>query len=685
MLELAKMKRNLLLLFDRPHEPIYVPKGEEKISFDIPTNYLNNRYQPVANGILSRFNNESQSSVSIKPISIPDLSLPLSLSRRDNFSLFIPSHRKMSGQLTDMFLGMRTVEDLLSLAVYCRDRMNAQMFVYALSVAILHRPDTKNLPIPQLSEIFPDKYMDGSIFHRAKEEANVVPIGSRTPIEIPLELTATDADPEHRVAYWREDIGINLHHWHWHLVYPFDGPSIAVNKDRRGELFYYMHHQIMARYNTERLCNNLPRVRRLLNLREPIPEAYFPKLDQMVAGRAWPARPAGFTLSDIDRNADQLRFDLSDLERYRDRIIEAVHTQSVRTDQGGIIQLDEVTGIDILGNIMEASILSPDRTYYGDLHNLGHVAISFCHDPDNRYLENFGVMGDSTTAMRDPIFYRWHAFINSIFTQFKDSLPAYTSQQLSFPGVTVTDCRINTPRANPNTLSCHWKKSDIDLSRGLDFTPRGSIMARIQHLDHDEFSYSITVNNSNDGDVTGNVRIFMAPKFDETGHHFNFNEQRKLMIEMDKFVAKLKRGQNIISRKSVESSLTIPFEATFRNLDRNRPNEQDLQNFDNFNFCGCGWPQHMLVPKGTKQGYPMDMFVMISNYELDRVMQAEPSGCYDGISFCGLRDLKYPDVRPMGFPFDRIGQNTVGMLNDFLIPNMNVQQITIRFSEFIKS
>ena len=68
------------------------------------------------------------------------------------------------------------------------------------------------------------------------------------PIEIPLDFTATDADAEHRVAYWREDVGINLHHWHWHLVYPYDGPIVTVNKDRRGELFYYMHHQVMARY-----------------------------------------------------------------------------------------------------------------------------------------------------------------------------------------------------------------------------------------------------------------------------------------------------------------------------------------------------------------------------------------------------------------------------------------------------
>lgn len=67
------------------------------------------------------------------------------------------------------------------------------------------------------------------------------------PIEIPRDYTASDLDEEHRVAYWREDIGINLHHWHWHLVYPFETDIRIVNKDRRGELFYYMHHQIQAR------------------------------------------------------------------------------------------------------------------------------------------------------------------------------------------------------------------------------------------------------------------------------------------------------------------------------------------------------------------------------------------------------------------------------------------------------
>lgn len=92
------------------------------------------------------------------------------------------------------------------------------------------------------------------------------------------------------------------------------------------------------------------------------------------------------TLSDISRPADQLRFAISDLELYRTRILEAVQTRRIRNAQGGTQILDENTGIDILGNMIEASILSPDQTFYGDLHNLGHIALSYIHDPDHRYL-----------------------------------------------------------------------------------------------------------------------------------------------------------------------------------------------------------------------------------------------------------------------------------------------------------
>lgn len=79
----------------------------------------------------------------------------------------------------------------------------------------------------------------------------------------------------------------------------------------------------------------------------------------------------------------------------------------------------------------------------------------------------------------------------------------------------------------------------------------------------------------------------------------------------------MKQGSNTIIRHSTESSLTIPWERTFRDIDFNRPTGG--QALDRFNFCGCGWPQHMLLPKGTEAGYLCQLFVMISNYADDRV------------------------------------------------------------------
>lgn len=36
---------------------------------------------------------------------------------------------------------------------------------------------------------------------------------------------------------------------------------------------------------------------------------------------------------------------------------------------------------------MESSILSINRDFYGDLHNMLHVFLGLIHDPDGRYLE----------------------------------------------------------------------------------------------------------------------------------------------------------------------------------------------------------------------------------------------------------------------------------------------------------
>lgn len=93
--------------------------------------------------------------------------------------------------------------------------------------------------------------------------------------------------------------------------------------------------------------------------------------------------------------------------------------------------LNTPDGIDHLGNMIESSILSPNRKYYGDLNNMGHAFIAFCHDPTYTFLETGGVMGDPATAMRDPVFYRWHAYLAAIFQLHKNLLPPYTANEVN--------------------------------------------------------------------------------------------------------------------------------------------------------------------------------------------------------------------------------------------------------------
>ncbi|PZC83581.1 hypothetical protein B5X24_HaOG207564 [Helicoverpa armigera] len=500
----------------------------------------------------------------------------------------------------------------------------------------------------------------------------------RTPIIIPRDYTATDLEEEHRLAYFREDIGVNLHHWHWHLVYPFTASQRAiVAKDRRGELFFYMHQQLIARYNGERLNNSLKRVKKFSNWREPIPEAYFPKLDSLTSSRGWPPRQANMQWQDLNRPVDGLNVTINDMERWRRNIEEAISTGTVTNADGTTSPLD----IDILGNMLEASILSPNRELYGSIHNNGHSFSAYIHDPTHRYLESFGVIADEATTMRDPFFFRWHAWIDDICQKHKESsyVRPYTRSELENPGVSVTSVSVETQGGQPNTLNTFWMSSDVDLSRGLDFSDRGPVYARFTHLNNRPFRYVINVNNTGMARRT-TVRIFIAPKFDERNLAWALSDHRKMFIEMDRFVVPLNAGQNTITRLSTESSVTIPFEQTFRDLSV-QSNDPRRPNLAEFNFCGCGWPQHMLVPKGTEAGAAYQLFVMLSNYDLDSVEQPDGSqlSCVEASSFCGLKDRKYPDRRAMGFPFDR-PSSTATNIEDFILPNMGLQDITIRLS-----
>ncbi|XP_037809670.1 phenoloxidase 2-like [Lucilia sericata] len=679
-------RKALELLFDRPLEPVFTARDDGKAVFDLPESYYNEQYVDVKDEIQSRFSEDVDVKIPLRELKPkPDLSFTRPLGKRKQFSLFNSIHRSIAARLIDIFMSSPNEDIFIATCAYCKDRVNPFLFQYCFSVAVQHRKDTSDFPVKPIAETFPQNFIEPAVFKDARAEGEVVPNpGDRRHIEIPRNYTASDREEEQRLGYFREDIGVNSHHWHWHLVYPGNGPIDIVKKDRRGELFYYMHHQILARYNVERFCNGLKKVKILNNVREPITEGYFPKIMSSLNNRTYPSRNTNTKLQDIDREDSKL--EIADLERWTDRIVTAIDQGFVVDTQGKQIPLDSKKGIDILGDMVECTILSVNPTFYGNLHNEGHNAISFCHDPDARFLEDFGVMGDVTTAMRDPVFYRWHGFIDTIFNRHKERLDPYSSKDLEFNGVIVTklEVRIQSLKATPNTLITYMERSDVNLAAGLDFGPKGNIYATFTHLQHAPFEYVIDVTNNDKKPLKGTCRIFLCPKSDERGTALGLNDQRQLAIEMDKFTVNLMPGPNNIRQLSKKSSITIPYERTFRPIG---PDYQptDMERLAEFRFCGCGWPEHMLLPRGKPEGMTFDLFVMISDFTGDAVQQMNnnPDICGDSSSFCGLKDKLYPDNRTMGYPFDRRLQ--VGTLKELTntFSNMSMTDVVIRFNDVI--
>lgn len=76
-------------------------------------------------------------------------------------------------------------------------------------------------------------------------------------------------------------------------------------------------------------------------------------------------------------------------------------------------------------------------------------------------------------------------------------------------------------------------------------------------------------------------------------------------------------------------------------------------------------------------GLSCELFVMVSNYQDDRVDQDLVGNCNDAAVFCGLRDRLYPDRKAMGYPFDRLPRQGADTLQQFLTPNMRSVPVSI--------
>ncbi|XP_026745182.1 phenoloxidase subunit 2-like, partial [Trichoplusia ni] len=175
---MADVVESLKLLFDRPNEPLITPKGDKKAVFQLTESFVPPEYANNGVELNNRFGDDASEKIPLKHLSVyPSFPKASQLPADADFSLFLPKHQDMATEVIDAFMNVpqNELQDFLSTCVYARANLNPQLFNYCYSVALMHRDDTKNVPIQNFAETFPSKFMDSRVFQRAREVSAVVP------------------------------------------------------------------------------------------------------------------------------------------------------------------------------------------------------------------------------------------------------------------------------------------------------------------------------------------------------------------------------------------------------------------------------------------------------------------------------------------------------------------------------
>ncbi|XP_053640583.1 hemocyanin subunit-like [Cherax quadricarinatus] len=561
------------------------------------------------------------------------------LEQKHWFSLFNTRQREEALMLYDVLEHSKDWQTFISNAAYFRSRMNEGEFVYALYAAVTHSSLTKHVVLPPLYEVTPHLFTNSEVIQQAYQAKM-----TQTPGKFRSHFTGSKKNPEQRVAYFGEDIGLNTHHVTWHLEFPFwwNDANEGHHLDRKGENFFWVHHQLTVRFDAERLSNYLDPVDEL-HWEETIKEGFAPHTTYKYGGE-FPSRPDNIHFEDVDGVAR-----IRDLVILETRIRDAIAHGYVTAKDGSTIDISNSHGIDVLGDVIESSTYSPNIEYYGSLHNTAHIVLGRQGDPHGKYDLPPGVLEHFETATRDPAFFRLHKYMDNIFREHKDSLTPYTKEELEFRGVKIDNVVID------GTLETYFEDFEYSLLTAVDDTVEiddVEITTLVSRLNHKDFSYKIDVVNNNDREMLATVRIFALPHRDNNGIVYPFNEGRWRAIELDRFWKKLRPGVTHIVRKSTESAVTVPDVPSFHTLIQKADaalssgSQLDLHEYES----ALGLPNRFLLPKGNSEGLEFDLVVVVTDGSADAAV--DNLHRITEFNHYGYRGV-YPDNRPHGYPLDR--------------------------------
>ncbi|KAL9692654.1 hypothetical protein quinque_016425 [Culex quinquefasciatus] len=573
------------------------------------------------------------------------------LPKGEIYTIFNYWYMKQTQLLFDFFYYSADWATLYKNVVWARENTNEGMFMYAVTLVVLHRKDLQGVGLPVVYELNPYLFFNGDLIHDAMvkrmydSEYGFHSVGKlNRAVSNFTSKFSTNYYGEGKMAYFTEDIGMNAYYFYYMMEYInfLGGEEFGLKYDRRGELFLYMHQQLMARYNLERQSNSMDFVE-VLQWNFPLKTGYNPML-RYWNGVPMRSRESEFTLKGYDPMKLQTMLEIE--QRFKRVIDLGYYTLS----NGTIVSFRAPEAVDFLGNMMGGNADSIDRDYFKAYGVFARMILAqgdyygFTSDlwP--------GAVMQMETSMRDPIYYQFVERALDLYWRFKSYLPPYTNDELNFPGVEIKEF-------SSDKLITYFEQFDADISNGLPFNYKNSqqkstwdfrVFANKKRINHKPFNYTLTVTSETSG--KGVVRMYMGPKFTNIKQ---LTLLKKYFVEMDQYMVDLVAGENLIKRSTRDfyynirdrTTYTELYKRTMRAINDEEPLLLDLSE------AHCGWPDRLLLPKGLPNGYELTFYFVISPFRAPKVAQYST---YDATISCGAGSgSKYTDDLPFGFPFDR--------------------------------
>jgi Hemocyanin, copper containing domain/Hemocyanin, ig-like domain len=439
------------------------------------------------------------------------------------------------------------------------------MFIYALTTAICLRKDLVEMELPAIYEIYPYYFYHSEVIEKAHQTKMQGFYGSKKidgvyQTIIPANYTGwyKHTNVEQKVSYFTEDIGLNAWYYYLQTENPhfLGGKEFLLNKDRRGELHLHLHQQLLARYYMERLSNGLGEIPEF-TYELPMETGYYPDM-QYYNGVPFPTRENNHVIY-TEENYELIQ----EVEDYERRIRDAIDRGFIYTKTGERLDITKPEAIEYLGNLIQSNPDSPNNRYYGCLERISRILLgaSIEHVEDHKVIPS--VLEQFETSLRDPVFYQLYKRIIGLYSQFKETLPEYTREELDFPGLKIEGMKMDK-------LITYFDRFYADITNAVDIEVYDEklpgtemkkfgriahyqgedfiIKARSTRLNTLPFTYKLTVNT--DKAVKGVVRTFLGPKYDSFGSIYHLNDNRENFVLLDHFVYEFTSGKNEISRNS---------------------------------------------------------------------------------------------------------------------------------------